>query len=265
VHAVQDDDDPPVSVVSLEKSKQAAQKFPVLKVKAPPSVSQTAFAFAGLPLCPDEQESSVAAWRTEMVQPPSPLSQSGPALSVPTGSVQALDEKVQMLPPLMTAASFLPSDDEAIEIQLLPVPVDVSSVQVTPESVDVQMLPPVVAGGFEEGGAATAASFVPSDDEAIDLQFLTDPVDVFSVQVTPESFDVQMLPKLAGHPDETTAASFVPSDDIVIDFQYLTLGCIVFVLSVQVAPESVDIQMLPPRVSAAASFVPSDDIAIDSQ
>ena len=57
------------------------------------------------------------------------------------------------------------------------------AVQVTPESVEVQMLPPLT----------TAASFVPSDDEAMVHQ-LREPAAVRAVQFTPESVEVQMLP-----------------------------------------------------------------------
>ena len=65
-----------------------AQRVPVLKVKAPPVVPQTAFAFNGLPLYPVVQESSDAPWTTETVHWPSPLLQAVPLLSVPAGSVQ---------------------------------------------------------------------------------------------------------------------------------------------------------------------------------
>ena len=37
---------------------------------------------------------------------------------------------VQMLPAMTTAASFVPSDDEVIEVQVLVAPTDVSSVKV---------------------------------------------------------------------------------------------------------------------------------------
>jgi len=72
-----------------------------------------------------------------------------------------------------------------------------------------------------------ADSFVPSDDEVISRQSPTIPVCRFSVQVAPESVDVQMLPP------ETTAASFVPSDDEAIEDQYM--GLVNWEFSVQAA------------------------------
>ena len=60
---------------------------------------------------------------------------------------------------------------------------EVFSVHVAPESVEVQMFP----------WKTTAASLVPSLDEAMDCQLLP-PVEVFSVHVAPESVEVQMFP-----------------------------------------------------------------------
>ena len=56
---------------------------------------------------------------------------------------------------------------------------------------------------------AAAASFAPSADEVITLQYFPAPVVVSSVQVAPLSSEVHML----GY---ATAASFVPSTDEVI-------------------------------------------------
>ena len=116
------------------------------------------------------------------------------------------------------AASFVPPDDEVILPHSWVVPTDVSSVQVAPESVDVQMLPSLTA----------AASCMPSADEVIERQSLPAPVDVFSVQVAPESADVQMLPSLSmgpalAHkvPSLTATASFVPSADETMSDQLL--------------------------------------------
>ena len=52
-------------------------------------------------------------------------------------------------------------------------------VQLAPESVEVQMLPPLT----------TAASFVPSDDEVMETH-LREPGAVCAVQLTPESIEV---------------------------------------------------------------------------
>ena len=79
---------------------------------------------------------------------------------------------------------MVPSLDEVIERQYLPLPVEVSSVHVAPESVEVQMFPT----------STVAASLVPSLDEVMDCQLLPLPVEVFSVHVAPESVEVQMFP-----------------------------------------------------------------------
>ena len=49
---------------------------------------------------------------------------------------------VQMLPLQTTAASLVPSLDEVMELQSFALPVDVFSVHVAPESVEVQIFPP---------------------------------------------------------------------------------------------------------------------------
>ena len=79
---------------------------------------------------------------------------------------------------------MVPSLDEVIDLQSSPLPAEVSSVHVAPESVEVQMFPPLLT---------TAASLVPSLDEVIDHQICA-PVEVFSVHVLPESVEVQMFP-----------------------------------------------------------------------
>ena len=84
---------------------------------------------------------------------------------------------------------------------------------------------------------ATAASFVPSDDEVIADQSLVDPTDVSSVKVAPESADLQMLPPL------TAATSFVPSDDEVIEYHLLVDPT--DVSSVHVAPRRPDLRRWP--------------------
>ena len=70
--------------------------------------------------------------------------------------------KVQMFPPLTTAASLVPSLEDAMlcHCSILR-PKEVSSVQVAPESVEVKMFPP------EFWFKATAASLVPSLENAM--------------------------------------------------------------------------------------------------
>ena len=76
-----------------------------------------------------------------------------------------------------------PSLLDVISYQLMVEPMDVSSVHVAPESLDVQMLP----------YSTNAASLDPSLLEVIPIH-LAEPADVSSVHVAPESLDVQMLP-----------------------------------------------------------------------
>ena len=139
----------------------------------------------------------------------------------------------------------MPSLLEAIAVQSLPPAITVLSVHVPPESVDVQMFPPLT----------TAASFVPSLLEAMPRQFLGEGgCRNRSVQDSPESVDVHGLPPLA------TAAGFVPSLLEAIPSQFWPkepTG-----LSVHVRPASADVHGLPPSFCArqhatAASFVPS--------
>jgi hypothetical protein len=80
----------------------------------------------------------------------------------------------------------------------------------------------------------TTASLVLSLDDVMPCQFCVLSVGFTSVQVSPESVDVQMFP--AG----TVAASLVPSLDDVMPCQYWKLA-----LDVHVSPESVDVQMFP--------------------
>ena len=71
-----------------------------------------------------------------------------------------------MFPTLLTAASLVNSLDEVMERQ--PLPTEVSSVHVAPESMEVQMLP----------FCTTAASLVPSLDEVMELHCFMLPTDV---------------------------------------------------------------------------------------
>jgi hypothetical protein len=68
-----------------------------------------------------------------------------------------------MDPPLTAAASFVPSDDDATELQLRD-PELVRSVQLAPESVLVKILSrdPVIV--------AAVTTFVPSEEHVIDLK-----------------------------------------------------------------------------------------------
>jgi len=92
-----------------------------------------------------------------------------------------------MFPLAAQAAILVPSEDEVIARQFWVLPTLLSSVQVLPESVEIQMFPP----------SATAAILVPSDDEVIarqawEVRFL--PMLVSSVQVLPESLEIQKFP-----------------------------------------------------------------------
>ena len=122
--------------------------------------------------------------------------------------------------------------------------VGLTSVQVSPESVDVQMFPLVT----------TAANLVPSLDDVMSYQYCGLSDGLTSVQVSPESVDVQMFPHL------TVAASLLPSLDDVIRCQFCG-----FALDVHVSPESVDVQMFPPQQTTAASLVPSLDNVMSCQ
>jgi hypothetical protein len=77
--------------------------------------------------------------------------------------------------------SLAPSLVEVMLYKYQNSPGELSSVQVAPESVDNQIVPP----------EAPAASFVPSLEEVMQIQFC---VTFTEVQVTPESVEVQMFP-----------------------------------------------------------------------
>ena len=81
-------------------------------------------------------------------------------------------------------------------------------------------------------------------------QLFVPPTEVFSVQVAPESVEVQMFPL------GTTRASLVPSLEDVMVRQYIPPKGFAMLSSDQLAPESVEVQMLPPS-TMAASLVPS--------
>lgn len=93
---------------------------------------------------------------------------------------------------------------------------------------------------------------MPSLEDVILNQIFALPVEVTSVQAAPELVDVQMFP--AQHPPPgtpTPAASLLPSLEEVMSPQY----CISTEAD-QVAPESIEIQMLVP-LETVASYVPS--------
>ena len=94
-----------------------------------------------------------------------------------------VEDFVQIFSFKTAAATFVPSDDEVIAFHFFVSPIDVSSLQFTPESIDFQMFP----------SSTTATNFVPSDDEVMSIHFLVAPTEESSIQVTPESVDVQMF------------------------------------------------------------------------
>ena len=82
-----------------------------------------------------------------------------------------------MFPPPSAAASFVPLLDEVMQLQVLALPTEVRSVQVAPESAEVQMFPALLQSPL------TAASFVPSLDDVMLCHFFVLPTEVSSVQV----------------------------------------------------------------------------------
>ena len=82
---------------------------------------------------------------------------------------------------------------------------------------------------------------VPSLEDVMPRHSFVLPTEVSSVQVAPESVEVQMFPSRCFPP--TVAASFVPSLEDVMLFHRFVLPT--EVSSVQVAPESVEVQMFP--------------------
>ena len=86
-------------------------------------------------------------------------------------------------------------------------PTLVSSTQLNPESIEIQIFP----------GVDPAVCFVPSSDMATALQFLVLPTLVSSFQVEPESLEVQMLP-FPG-----TAVCWMPSRDTARPFHPLLI------------------------------------------
>ena len=92
---------------------------------------------------------------------------------------------------------MVPSLGEVMLAQSFALPTELSSVQVGPESAEVQMVPLVVP--------LTVASLVPSLEEVTPHQNFVLPTEVSSVQVSPESVEVQIEPLVA------QATSFEPS------------------------------------------------------
>ena len=79
---------------------------------------------------------------------------------------------------------MVPSLEDVKLVHHFVLPTEVSSVQVAPESVEVQIFPSYII----------AASLVPSLEDVMACQFFVLPTDVSSVQVAPESVEVQMFP-----------------------------------------------------------------------
>ena len=121
---------------------------------------------------------------------------------------------------------MVPSLEDVIPLQRKTA--GVFSVQVAPESVEVQIPPP----------SSVAASLDPSLEDVMLTQLFVLPTDVSSVQVAPELAEVQIFPRL------TTAASLVPSLEDVMLRHLFVLPTDVF--SVQVAPESAEVQIFIP-------------------
>ena len=144
-----------------------------------------------------------------------------------------------MSPPFTVAASFVPSAEEVIPPQSFVPPVMVTSVQVAPLSLEVQMLPLYTA----------AASFVPSAEEVIHFHIFLAPIEVTSVQVLPLSLEVHMLVATEVIMLLATAANLSPSSEEEISDQ--GFGSIE-VTSVQVDAEEAHFDMpswcLPQRL-----------------
>jgi hypothetical protein len=124
------------------------------------------------------------------------------------------------------------------------------SVQVPPESVEVKI--------SDAPELTTTASLVPSLEEVMARQFLSSPVlGVLSTQVPPESVEVQMFPS-------PTAASLVPSSEDAMPRQAFVPPMFVSppVTSIQVTPQSVDVQTLPPTTTAASLSPSSEDVML---
>ena len=85
---------------------------------------------------------------------------------------------------------MVPSLDDVMPYQLFAPPMDVTSVHVAPESVDVQI--PEICPVFPL--ESKAASLVPSLDDVMPNKEFALPTDVASVHVAPESVDVQIFP-----------------------------------------------------------------------
>ena len=79
---------------------------------------------------------------------------------------------------------MVPSLEEVMLAQSFALPTEVSSVQVAPESAEVQIEPLVER--------LTAASLAPSLEEVTPHQYFVLPTEVSLVQVSPESVEVQM-------------------------------------------------------------------------
>ena len=128
-------------------------------------------------------------------------------------------------------------------------PTEVSSVQEPPESVEVHK---------EEGKfvlnlfVATAHSFVPSPEEAMDCHCFVLPTEVSSVQVPPELVEVHKFPY------RTPATSFSPLAEEATQIHFFDPAP----AEDQESPESVEVHNLPPS-TAATSFSPLSEEATE--
>ena len=76
---------------------------------------------------------------------------------------------------------MVPSLEDVIPLHCFATPVEVTSVQVAPESNEVHIFP---------GLKSTAASLVKSSEDVILIQFFAAPVEVTSVQVAPSKIQI---------------------------------------------------------------------------
>jgi hypothetical protein len=175
---------------------------------------------------------------------------------------------VQRSPPVerstpfrLAATRWVPSELDATEAHAY-APLFVACwVQVTPELLDVQIPEP------------TAINLVPVASEATDIhvRLWAAPDAVWSVQVAPESLDVQMSPTLPGppapRPNPVTAINLVPVASAATDIHVRLWAAPDGVWSVQVTPALLDVQMSPPQgpPTAATRWVPVESEATEVQ
>ena len=111
-------------------------------------------------------------------------------------------DDVAMMPLYAAAARLVPLGDAKMLRHAFETPVDVTSFQELPVSLDVQRLPPSTA----------AANLTPSDEHVIEIQPFDAERD--TDQDPPESTEDHSIPP------EAAAASLLPSDEHVHDTQF---------------------------------------------